>query len=127
MKQILYRSISKVDEIDVTNILEVSRKNNKANDITGFLIFHLDGFYQMIEGPDRNIEELVAKLGRDPRHTNIEILSSKDVEARHFPDWSMGYLKLGKAIGLSLADSISNEDAILEKFLELTPACYQVT
>ncbi len=108
MIQLIYTSCAErsVDSRDVFKIIEVSAKNNARDSLTGFLIFADHRFFQLIEGPADAVENLLNKLGDDPRHTQIEILKRETLEKRAFPKWTMKRL-MPNAASLSLADEIS--------------------
>ena len=52
-------------------------------------MFNGTHFLQIIEGAERAIDDLLARLRRDPRHSGLEVRDERMVEARSFPDWSM--------------------------------------
>lgn len=76
----------------VESILEASQRTNAALNITGALIFNSGMFAQVLEGARGAIEFLIERIMRDPRHGNVEVLMFDKVEARAFPDWSMGFI-----------------------------------
>ena len=46
---------------------------------------------QALEGEERMVRDLYAKISRDPRHNGILTLWQGTVPSRQFPDWSMGF------------------------------------
>ena len=70
-------------------IVARSIQNNRLDDVTGFLISHNGHFLQALEGPDRAVAEIFAKIAGDPRHTDIKVLSDAASEARVFRGWAM--------------------------------------
>ena len=78
---------------EVFRIIESSSRNNLRDDLTGFLIFSADRFFQVVEGPEPALEALLARLNSDERHSSIEIVSRKEIEQRSFPNWRMKRLK----------------------------------
>jgi hypothetical protein len=75
----------------IAAILSASRRNNKANDVTGALLFTASGFAQVLEGPREVIERTFEYISADPRHADVTVLSFTPTERRCFPDWSMGF------------------------------------
>jgi hypothetical protein len=57
--------------IEIESLLECSRRNNAANDITGALLFDGRAFAQVLEGPRSSVEAVYAKIVNDPRHSNV--------------------------------------------------------
>jgi hypothetical protein len=76
---------------DLLSLLMQCRRNNTARDITGMLLFANGTFLQVVEGDDRVVDDLVAVIGKDPRHTSLQLLGRRAIEARQYADWSMGF------------------------------------
>lgn len=76
---------------EVETIVAVSLARNAGLDVTGALISTPAYFAQLLEGPQPAIAELMRSIMRDPRHTEIKILTEGDVPARRFASWSMAY------------------------------------
>ena len=92
MKTIVYTSeIADTSNAAATieDILDASIKNNAARDITGAMFFHNNRFLQALEGKADPINELYAKIKRDPRHKNISTLFEGEIPSRSFSEWSM--------------------------------------
>lgn len=83
-----------VTDDDVQKILDVSRRNNAANQLTGLLMFHNDIFFQIIEGPYENLEACYARIKRDTRHKTVQLLAEGPDESRAFDEWQMRYVPL---------------------------------
>ena len=104
---------------DIDSILRSARINNSLQGLTGLLIFNGTTFLQILEGVAPAIDELVASLKKDRRHSNMSIRDERAIEARAFGDWSMAYLRLEngdfvgeneveRALGRDLPGSIRN-------------------
>ncbi|MCW8333445.1 BLUF domain-containing protein [Vibrio sp. SCSIO 43135] len=74
------------------DILQVARKNNEKNNITGMLCFNRNFFLQSIEGTRDSVNATYNKILNDERHHNAIILEYSEISARDFADWSMGYV-----------------------------------
>ena len=94
MKRLIYRSKASesVGANDVFAIVETSKKNNPRRDVTGFLLYDDDRFFQLIEGADKDIDGLMLILGKDKRHHSIEVLDTHEVSYRLFDNWDMKLL-----------------------------------
>ena len=104
-------------------ILEIGRKaslNNQKIDVTGILIGVGDYFFQILEGEEATVNQLVEKISRDPRHRDVTILSSEiGCEERLFSDWNMNAVTLNEsndliliAIGLMLQNIAQSHNAM---------------
>ncbi|HTK58766.1 MAG TPA: BLUF domain-containing protein [Lacunisphaera sp.] len=91
LKSLTYTSRAKLDlsADDLHDIHRTARELNSIDGITGLLVFNGTHFLQIIEGAEAAIDDLVARLRRDPRHSGLEVRDERKVEAHSFPDWSM--------------------------------------
>jgi len=70
-------------------IVESSSVNNAECEITGVLLEYNNYFLQYLEGPEYNVLRLYDIIKRDNRHSNIQLIQTKDIQERIFSDWSM--------------------------------------
>jgi len=92
MRQIIYIS-SSADTMTpetLTTLAAQSRTNNLREQITGILLYGDHLFFQVLEGPDDEIAAMAKKIWSDTRHSGIREFKNASVDARSFPDWSMG-------------------------------------
>lgn len=74
-------------------IIAEAQAFNEANGITGFLCFANDCYFQLIEGPKSTVELLYAKIEKDSRHQDIELMFKESILQRSFAQWKMKYIK----------------------------------
>ncbi len=74
------------------DILRKSDEDNKALELTGCLLRGYDWFAHSLEGDDRALAELFAKIRKDPRHRNVAYWWRDDAEARNFKVWQMLFI-----------------------------------
>lgn len=77
---------------EIERILETARRNNARAAVTGALIYNRSFFGQVLEGPAAAVDEVFERIQADPRHADVVVLGYESVEARAFPDWSMGFV-----------------------------------
>ena len=77
------------DEAMLAGILLDARRCNTRDGITGALVCRHDIYLQLLEGPTDKVQAAFARIERDDRHANTELLVSGSVEARIFGDWAM--------------------------------------
>lgn len=96
LKTVTYTSLARLDltAADLAAIHETARRLNALDGVTGLLIFNGSRFLQIIEGAESAIDDLVARLRADPRHSAFEIRDERIVAERAFPDWSMELLRI---------------------------------
>ena len=78
--------------LSVAEILGVSERNNRRDRLTGVLLAHDGWFLQALEGSRTDIERLLTRLHKDPRHTDIRMLGFDTIKERSFAEWSMGQI-----------------------------------
>ena len=92
LEQLVYvsRSVRGVTSaIGMSDILAEARPNNARDGITGCLTA-IDGrFVQVIEGEADKLDDLINRLLRDERHTELRVLERRGIRERTFPDWDM--------------------------------------
>ena len=85
-------------EPELARILLVSRRNNPRRGLVGALYYGDGCFFQCLEGPQPAIEALLTTLSADPRHSDLKILSRRNVGRRTFSAWSMKYVPLEESV-----------------------------
>jgi len=96
MRQCLYISTAvEPSERRVDDILEVARRKNVENGITGVLLFNGRNFMQLIEGVERDLRDLLGSLADDPRHTGMSLLADRKIIERDCPGWAMNFMRFG--------------------------------
>lgn len=85
-------------EPTVGRILLQSRRNNPQHQIGGVLYYGDGFFFQCLEGASDVVNSLMAKIMRDERHNDVEILKVSPIETRLFRNWSMKYIPLERDV-----------------------------
>lgn len=92
--QLIYSSAATdgVDGAVLQDILKVARTNNATLGVTGALVFYDGLFLQILEGPQRAVEQLAMRIAADPRHRQMKIFHADEAAGRVFGDWRMAWL-----------------------------------
>jgi Sensors of blue-light using FAD len=77
-------------------LLAVARANNTPIEVSGLLLYHQGSFFQVLEGEKETVDAVFKKIGKDPRHTSVLLVSSKEIEKRSFGEWSMGFADVAR-------------------------------
>ncbi|MCH9675240.1 MAG: BLUF domain-containing protein [Gammaproteobacteria bacterium] len=95
---VVYISTANSDFSDgqLKGLLETARHNNAALDLTGMLLYHDRTFIQVLEGPEEHVAKMYEKIGADPRHHGIVQLLRRDIGAREFDTWAMGFESISR-------------------------------
>lgn len=97
MKSLLYvsrrRPMADVSECmqDLGAIVETSRARNAEMQITGALVATPTHFAQVLEGSEAAIDEVMARIMRDERHTDIVVGPLEGRTDREYPRWALAY------------------------------------
>lgn len=78
----------------VDGILAQCRAHNPAQGITGILCHGGEVFMQVLEGGRGPVNALYARIARDRRHRDVELLHFEEVTERRFAGWTMGQVNL---------------------------------
>lgn len=92
MLQLVYiSSAHPAGTVDVAPVLQVSRRNNARDGISGLLYADGRRFLQVLEGEDSVVEAAFARISADPRHRAVVVLSRREIAAREFGEWAMAH------------------------------------
>jgi hypothetical protein len=94
MRRLIYASqwtdLVRADSaLALQKIVATSIQNNRASNLTGFLVTYDGVFLQVLEGPDAEIAETYERIKLDPRHEQLTVISDATAQARAFKDWNM--------------------------------------
>ena len=67
---------------------------NAEDGLSGMLCFSDGCFLQVLEGPVEAVNDTFFRIARDPRHTDLRLLTYESIERRHFDGWRMGFVDL---------------------------------
>jgi Sensors of blue-light using FAD len=73
----------------IDDILATARAHNGRHAVTSALVTTPEFFLQAIEGRRSVVSALYARIVRDSRHRDIEVLVAGPVDERLFPRWPM--------------------------------------
>lgn len=88
-------AVDAFDDAALAELLAQSRASNHDHDLTGMLLYRRGRFFQVLEGPQDAVDELMTKIRRDPRHTDVRVLLTEPLDERRFSEWTMGYEPIG--------------------------------
>ena len=89
-----------------------SQTENAKHEISGLLVYSEGYFLQIIEGTSAAIDTLYAKIVRDPRHSEIDLLTRSVSAIRLFSKWSMGIVETEDSLETNI--NIDNRLAAIE-------------
>ncbi|MCK5443153.1 MAG: BLUF domain-containing protein [Maribacter sp.] len=76
-------------QVDLSAIQNISGETNLILGITGCLFFHEGDFVGILEGNEKTVKKLFAKIRGDHRHDQIAVLAKGPIEKRQFSQWNM--------------------------------------
>ena len=92
IKQVIYVSEKTDTSSDsLTNIYDISQKNNLQSGISGCLLIGSNSYLQLLEGPDSAVDKLYSKIKMDSRHKKVKKLFEEHIEEKSFSSWSMKF------------------------------------
>ena len=104
LSTLTYRSkaTGPMSELELYRLARAAQIRNRAEGITGLVIYDQGNFFQWLEGPAESLGRVWSSVRRDPRHTSIEIMGSQRTPMRFFGDWDMRLSTRGAAAGMGL-------------------------
>lgn len=72
-------------------IARASAISNRADGVTGLLLFNGKRFLQVLEGPREAVDRVYQRIARDGRHAALVKLREQMVDAREFGEWAMAF------------------------------------
>ena len=92
LKQVIYVSEkTNTSSNSLTDIYDISQKNNSESGISGCLLIGSNSYLQLLEGPDSAVENLYSKIKIDSRHKKVKKLFEQHIEEKLFSSWSMKF------------------------------------
>lgn len=109
----------------VGRIVAQSRARNAAREISGLLVFDGQRFCQHLEGPQRQVLQLLNTIGDDQRHTDVRVIYEGALDARRYQRFDMGYADIEGPNTMSDLQDLDGAEA-LAHFLALR-RCFDVS
>ena len=75
-------------------ILAASEAHTAAHGVSGVLCQGQGLYLQVLEGERGEVNRLYARILRDPRHQDVQMLSLEEITERRYPQWSMAHVML---------------------------------
>lgn len=76
------------------NILAEARAHNAAHGISGVLCQGQGLYVQVLEGERAEVNRLYARILKDGRHHDVQLMSFEEITERRYPGWSMAHVVL---------------------------------
>lgn len=91
LSTLIYRSraVAAPSEAELLRLQQLAQARNRAESITGLLIYDEGQFFQWLEGPPGGLGRVWDAIRCDPRHTAIEVLGDAPTPMRFFGDWNL--------------------------------------
>jgi hypothetical protein len=91
MSVLAYRSlaVSNPTNAEVQQLLRASQSRNKAERLTGVLVYDRGAYFQWLEGPAQGIRRVWNSILNDPRHRQVTVLRDEPIRDRVFEGWDL--------------------------------------
>jgi hypothetical protein len=101
------RALTAFDDEALLELADCAAAKNEQLGVTGYLYFRNELFIQYLEGEQKAVEDLMAKITTDPRHKILSIVPLPSCPERIFPHWYMRFL--GSDLPTSTAPTLEDE------------------
>jgi len=131
LKRVHYISsfVQDMSDDEIEELASQAAKKNAENDITGVLMAKGGVFFQIIEGPEENIDRLFTNILKDIRHEKIITLGIQIGDLKRlFPNWHMKEINLDTTTSerlqpvKAIIDAVHAQAAIIENLTEALAA-----
>lgn len=111
------KASDEMNESVLKEIMAKAEEKNKAQNITGLLVYFNGTFIQMLEGKEDDVLDTFDRIEDDSRHEQIIKLFSGNTDKRHFPNWKMSLQVVDKATFSKIGSykSLDNGDRFLQE------------
>jgi hypothetical protein len=99
-------------EVAIADIVTVSRRRNVDLGVCGALLFTGRKFAQVLEGPRVGVEELMASIVADGRHTDIITIQEGDIDRTRFSKWALAYCGPSAFVGRIVDQALDDAAAL---------------
>ena len=122
LHEILYFSQLAPDQpTDVVGqIVARARARNAREGITALLVFDGMRFCQHIEGPRRNVLQLMERLEADPRHVQMRVVYEGELLQRRYHPFDLGLAQVEDGEDVAVIQQFDGAEA-LARFMALRP------
>jgi methanogenic corrinoid protein MtbC1 len=93
------RSTAAMSELDLHRLAKAAQHRNRAEGVTGMLVYDAGWIFQQLEGPAAGLARIWQAIQRDPRHDAIEVLNQGPLARRCFDDWDLRLSVYGAGAG----------------------------
>jgi methylmalonyl-CoA mutase cobalamin-binding subunit len=126
LRRLVYRSraTERFDPSEIGGLVAAAQARNRAEGVTGLIVYDAGRFLQWLEGPEESVRRLSRSIRGDPRHAGIEILSDGPAGSRVFRGRDMQLALRGASGGLGVS-AVAPSEGLLERmhgFPETVPA-----
>ncbi len=80
----------------VARIASHARKANAERGLTGLLVFDGQRFCQQLEGTQKHVLSVMARISQDPRHVELNMLHQGTLKARRFSGFALAFSEVEK-------------------------------
>lgn len=117
--------------VELVELIEQIRPKNDRLGLTGLLLYSGGNVIQTLEGTSYAVDDVFDTILDDPRHDDVRVVERREVEARSFATWSMGFRNVAArevdqlqdfgafardSVGRDLAPHAASAFELLEKF-----------
>lgn len=87
------RALTLFTDQALVKLVQGASSSNAAKSITGMLLFNDGYFFQILEGEEAVVRQVMEKIARDPRHAEIHVVFEQFIDKRRCPNWNMVLLR----------------------------------
>lgn len=107
-------------------LMQEAQVFNRANGISGCLLYKGHCFMQLLEGPVEPLTALLERIQRDRRHRDLRVVAKGNIRRRAFTDWGMIWRGVDAAEGSPDLGPWQHRHIDLMELAEDARLCYAI-
>ena len=104
-------AIGNPTDADIRELLAAAQSRNRAEGLTGVLLYDRGVYFQWLEGPTEELARVWNSISRDSRHHHVTILRDEPISERLFEGWDLRIAQ-GDKVSVEAAISALNSSAV---------------
>ncbi|PKD18880.1 hypothetical protein APR41_17305 [Salegentibacter salinarum] len=83
-----------LSETEIQEALDFSKDWNNNHNITGILLYSQGNFFQVLEGEEQLLKDLIDRIKTDERHQNVITIFQKSIPNTQFDGYQADFISL---------------------------------
>lgn len=101
-----------IPKAEIDELIAGLADRNARLKVRGALLVTGRHIAQILEGPEAQVDRLLADIRRDPRHDDITVIERKPIDGYRFSDWCFAYWGSASYMDQKISAVLDKHDAV---------------